>query len=128
MAMGSELDGRADIYSLGCVAYWLLTSQRVFESDNFLALINMHAREEPVPPSQRTELPISPDLERVVMDCLRKDPADRPGSAEALSDRLAGCAVGDWGQPEARNWWLRHHPSPSAAFPLSREQEKMNSG
>lgn len=128
MAMGSDLDGRADIYSLGCVAYWLLTGQRVFETDNLLALLNRHAHEEPVSPSKRTELHIPSDLEVVVLDCLRKEPADRPGSAEALSDRLAGCEAGDWGQQEARTWWLRHHPSPSAEFQLSREKEKMNSG
>jgi len=111
MAIGEELDGRADLYSLGCVAYWLLTGRRVFESDNPLALINKHAREDPVPPSRRTELPIPPDLEAVVMDCLRKNPADRPGSAEVLAEQLAGCDAGTWGQAEARQWWLRHRPS-----------------
>jgi serine/threonine-protein kinase len=105
MAIGSELDGRADIYSLGCVAYWLLTGQLVFETDNLLALANKHAREKPVPPSKRTELFIPSDLEEVVMDCLHKEPADRPGNAEELSDRLAGCEAGDWSQQEARSWW-----------------------
>ena len=105
MATGSELDGRADVYSLGCVAYWLLTGQLVFEADNFLALANKHVREEPVPPSMRTDLPIPSDLEAVVMDCLRKEPADRPESAEQLSDRLAGCDASDWGQRDAGNWW-----------------------
>jgi serine/threonine-protein kinase len=114
IAIGSELDGRADIYSLGCVAYWLLTGQFVFEADNLLALINKHAHEEPVPPSKRTELPIPSDLEEVVMDCLRKESADRPGNAEVLSDRLAGCEAGDWGQQEAMSWWRLRLPDGAA--------------
>jgi len=127
MAIGSELDGRADLYSLGCVAYWLLTGHLVFEADNLLALLHKHAQEEPVPPSDRTELPVPSDLEAVVMGCLRKNPADRPETAAALSDQLAGCEAGDWGQRDARRWWLRHRPSPSSeAFRLS--QESMNSG
>jgi len=117
MVLGSELDGRADIYALGCVAYWLLTGQLVFEAGNLLALANKHAHEEPVPPSLRTELPIPSDLEQVVMDCLRKDPADRPGSAEVLSDRLAGCDAGDWGQQDARRWWRFRIPQPETNPP-----------
>ncbi len=105
MVLGSELDGRADIYSLGCVAYWLLTGQWVFETDSLLALAAKHAREEPVPPSKRTELSIPADLEEVVLDCLRKKPADRPGNAEELAERLARCDAGGWGQQEARSWW-----------------------
>jgi len=107
MVTGSEIDGRADIYSLGCVAYWLLAGQMVFEADNLLALASKHAHEEPTPPSKISELHIPADLEAVVMDCLRKDPADRTRSAEVLSDRLAGCETGDWGQQEARAWWGR---------------------
>jgi hypothetical protein len=83
----------------------LLTGKLVFEADNFLALANKHAHEEPVPPSKRTELFVPSDLEVVVLDCLRKEPTDRPGNAEELSDRLAGCEAGAWGQQEARNWW-----------------------
>ena len=105
MATGAELDGRADIYALGCVAYWLLTGQLVFEADNLLALATKHVNEEPVPPSQRTELDIPADLEAVVMDCLRKKPADRPGSAEELAARLSGCEAADWGKQEAQSWW-----------------------
>ena len=56
MALGEAVDGRADIYALGCVAYYLLTGLLVFEADNALQMIAKHLHDEPVPPSQRTEL------------------------------------------------------------------------
>ncbi len=105
MALDTEIDGRADIYSLGCVAYWLLTGSLVFEADNLLALAAKHLQEEPVPPSNRTEMVIPEDLEAVVLDCLRKNPADRPSSAEELGNRLSNCDVGAWTNQDAKRWW-----------------------
>ncbi len=104
---GSELDGRADLYSLACVAYWLLTGSFVFEADNPLEMVAKHLREEPVPPSTRSETEIPADLEAVVMSCLHKEPGDRPGSAEELADRLSRCDVAAWSQQEAKSWWQR---------------------
>ena len=77
----SDLDGRADIYSTGCVAYWLLTGQLVFSGDTPMALVVHHAHTPPAPPSTRTELPIPPALDALVLACLAKDPAERPQSA-----------------------------------------------
>ena len=54
MAMGEAVDGRADIYALGCVAYYLLTGQLVFEADTSLQMIVKHLQSDPVPPSRRT--------------------------------------------------------------------------
>ena len=105
MALDSEIDGRADIYSLGCVAYWLLTGSLVFEAANVMALAAKHLQEEPVPPSKRTEMEISADLERVVLDCLRKNPVDRPSSAEELANRLSDCDVAAWTKQDAKRWW-----------------------
>ena len=102
---GEELDGRTDLYALGCVAYWLLTGSLVFRADSPMEVAAMHLREAPVPPSQCTEMEIPEDLEAVVMDCLRKEPDDRPGSAEELADRIARCAIDAWTQEDARNWW-----------------------
>lgn len=105
MVSGSELDGRADIYALGCVAFWLLTGSLVFTADNFMALAAKHLQEEPTPPSKRTELEIPAELERVIMDCLRKNPADRPDNTEDLADRLSRCTTRVWTNHEARGWW-----------------------
>ena len=108
----SDLDGRADIYSLGCVAYWLLTGQLVFTGDTAMELLVHHAHTPATPPSTRTELPIPPALDQLVLSCLAKDPSDRPQSARALSQQLALLANGnEWTQEHAREWWARHQPA-----------------
>ena len=109
------VDGRADIYALGCVAYWLLTGTRVFEAETGLALIVEHVKTAPVPPSRRTELPIPAELERIVMKCLEKDPADRFASARELAVALATVPLQtSWNATRADQWWQLHMP-PAAA-------------
>ncbi|MFQ5601399.1 MAG: serine/threonine-protein kinase, partial [Candidatus Krumholzibacteriia bacterium] len=73
----NEIDQRVDIYALGCVGYWLLTGQLVFEADNPMKMLLRHAQDTPVPPSMRTELPIPSALEKLLLSCLEKDPAGR---------------------------------------------------
>jgi serine/threonine-protein kinase len=84
------VDGRADLYALGCVAYYLLTGHLVFEADTSIQMVLKHLQADPLPPSQRTTNPIPDALERVVLDCLAKSPADRPSSAHELAQRLSG--------------------------------------
>jgi eukaryotic-like serine/threonine-protein kinase len=106
------VDGRADIYATGCVAYWLLTGQFVFTADTPMALLLKHAQTPPTPPSARTELPIPPALDDLVLSCLAKDPAKRPQSARELSLRLAGVeGASAWTQDRARDWWVTHQPA-----------------
>ena len=54
MAAGEEVDARADIYSLGCVAYWLLTGQPVFDGANTAEIVAKHRGTEAVSPGERT--------------------------------------------------------------------------
>ncbi len=112
MAMGrGDVDGRADIYGLGCVGYWLLTGRRVFEAESPLATVVAHVQETPVPPSQRSELPIPAPLEELILACLAKDPAERPQSAAELGAQLAGCPLDPtWSHERARDWWALHLP------------------
>jgi serine/threonine-protein kinase len=114
-ALGSaDVDGRADIYATGCVAYWLLTGQRVFTADTPMALLLDHAQTPPTPPSTRTELPIPSALDDVVLSCLAKDPAARPQTARELSRRLANVDVANaWTEDRARDWWASHQPAAS---------------
>ena len=109
-AMGdADVDGRADIYATGCVAYWLLTGQYVFTADTPIGILLHHASTQPAPPSARTDRPIPPGLERVIMACLAKDPADRPQTARELSLQLAAVPCGDpWTEDRARAWWAAH--------------------
>jgi len=116
-ALGNAVvDGRADIYATGCVAYWLLTGQLVFQADTPMAMIVQHAQTPPTPPSSRTELPIPPALDRIVMACLAKDPANRPQSARELSRLLAEVDGGAaWTHERVRAWWIEHRPTQPAA-------------
>jgi serine/threonine-protein kinase len=104
-------DHRVDIYTLGCVAYWLLTGRMVFEAPNAIQLMYQHANAAPVPPSQRSEFEISPELDRVILSCLAKLPEERPQSAAELSRRLSSAVPAPgWTEEQAHRWWDRHHP------------------
>ena len=94
MAHDRTVDGRADLYSLGCVAYYLLTGHLVFEGETPLQTILKHLQQPPVPPSRRTDRPIPAELETLVLACLAKRPEDRPQSAAQLAERLAAVPVG----------------------------------
>ncbi len=115
----SDIDGRADIYSLGCVAYWLLTGQLVFTADTPTGLLMKHIQSEPSAPSTRTELHIPPPLDRVVLACLAKDPSARPQSARELSHLLADIeAEHPWPEERRRAWWDKNLPVARAEIPL----------
>jgi len=103
-----KLDGRADLYAVGCVAYWLLTGQPVFAGDTPVATLLKHVQEAPIPPSRRTEMEIPADLDAVILACLAKDPAARPQTAEELDSRLAACSVEPWTRSKAKEWWMLH--------------------
>jgi len=112
-AMGTDIDARADIYAIGCVAYWLLTGKFVFAADTPMGHIMQHAGRAPSPPSARTERPIPAALDELVLSCLAKDPADRPQTARELSRRLGEIGAEAWSQERAREWWLTTHQAPT---------------
>jgi eukaryotic-like serine/threonine-protein kinase len=108
---GAPVDGRADIYATGCVAYFLLTGDVVFTGETPMAVVVHHAHTRPVPPSERSELPIPPALDRLIMDCLAKKPADRPQSARELAQRLSSIGgLSPWTEERARQWWELYQP------------------
>jgi eukaryotic-like serine/threonine-protein kinase len=115
-AMGeTDIDGRVDIYGLGCVAYFLLTGVPVFDEKTPTATALAHVQKAPVPPSQRSEMPIPDDLERVVLRCLAKKPEDRPHSAHELARLLAACAgARAWTRDDALEWWQSYLPESSS--------------
>jgi len=107
-----SVDGRTDIYALGCVAFWLLTGRPVFEEKTPMAAIIAHAHKQPIPPSTATELEVPAALDRIVLDCLAKDPGARPATADALSTRLAAISFArPWTEQSAAHWWDSYRPS-----------------
>jgi serine/threonine-protein kinase len=106
------VDGRADLYALGCLAYWLLTGRTLFQGANAVATMMQHVQATPEPPSRRTELPIPAQLERIVQQCLEKDPDRRPATADELSARLADVPLPrPWTPERAAEWWDAHRPA-----------------
>ena len=111
--MGGEVDGRTDVYALGCVFYWALTGLCVFDEPSTMATMMAHVQTTPVPPSARTEQPIPAPLDDIVLECLAKSPDDRPRSVDALSDRLASIRWDlPWNDARARAWWSNNLPAP----------------
>ncbi|HNY40030.1 MAG TPA: serine/threonine-protein kinase, partial [Bryobacteraceae bacterium] len=116
VALGeTRVDGRIDIYSLGCVAYFLLTGFPVFSEKTATATTMAHVMKQPVPPSVRSELPIPARLEQFVLSCLAKKPEERPQSAAELIRLLdAMDEVPEWTQDEAAEWWRTNLPNLAA--------------
>ena len=106
------IDGRADLYSLACVAYWALTGQLVFASARTPEqMLLHHARTTPPRPSTVSELPIPPELDALVMRCLEKEPGARPSSALDLEVALEAIPFRNpWTGERARDWWEAHAP------------------
>jgi DNA-binding NtrC family response regulator/plasmid stabilization system protein ParE len=105
------IDGRADLYSLACTAYWVLTGHAVFDATTPAQMLLHHVQTPPVPPSKTSEMSIPGQLEAILMTCLEKNPAKRPSSALQLDVQLAQVRCeAPWTNERAREWWEAHAP------------------
>jgi hypothetical protein len=103
-----SVDARSDLYSLGCVGYYLLTGEPVFAGLSVGEVLVHQVESPPEKPSVRLRGPVSPDLEELLMSCLAKKPAERPASADAFEAALAKCAAAArWSRAEADAWWQK---------------------
>lgn len=114
----SEPDERSDIYSLGSVAYFMLTGQPPFPGSQPIKILLSHANDQVTPlREQRGDIP--EDLERIVLQCLEKDPADRPQSVVQLERMLADCSdVNSWSRDAANSWWTEQGRSIKSELPV----------
>jgi serine/threonine-protein kinase len=96
--LGRLVDARTDIYALGVILYRVFTGQYPFTGTVITELVYQHVADAPAPPSRHRAMP--PDLERIILDCLAKDPAARPQSARVLGERLEA-ALSTWSEASA---------------------------
>jgi serine/threonine-protein kinase len=107
------VDARTDIYALGAVAYFLLTGRDVFDGETVIELLSRHMLQEPQAPSVHLAKPLPADLERIVLQCLAKAPAERPPSASSLRASLLACEDAQrYDRTAAFAWWRDHRAKP----------------
>lgn len=112
-AATGDVDARADLYSLGVVAYFLLTGIQPFFGVNAKEVMRRHMEELPVTPSEKLGKPVAPEIEALVLRLLAKSPASRPQSARAVEEMLDEVIIpmlGHWTDEEGDAWWREHAP------------------
>lgn len=109
-ALGNETDARSDLYSLACVAWWLLCGKPVFNASTQLALMLKHIEEKIPHLGETASSPISLQFQEILERCLKKSPADRFQSTADLAQALQalGRLSPDWTDTDAQEWWLSH--------------------
>lgn len=126
-ATGAELDHRGDLYSLGCVAYFLLSGRPPFLDENPVMLIVAHATMS-APSILDVADNVPDDLATIVMKCLARNPGDRFQSARDLLLALEQCeSANDWNYRDAEDWWRTFDNSPEQQPSAENENELTNS-
>jgi serine/threonine-protein kinase len=111
VAQGREVDGRSDLYGVGCVAYWLATGRQVFEGSGFLEVISKHLHVQPDPPSLHSPGDLPREFDALILSCLEKSPDRRPANAREVARLLRAIPVSDsWDAERAEAWWAEHLP------------------
>jgi eukaryotic-like serine/threonine-protein kinase len=120
VVLGENTDHRVDLYSLGCVAYWLLTGKLVFEGSSAVKVMFGHVHTQPQSPSSRSPFVVPPELDALILECLEKDPAKRPATTAALDARLRAVPLAEpWTRERAVAWWNAHAPERYSARPVA---------
>src|SRR5215475_9645980 len=84
------IDGRTDIYALGCLLYEMVTARLPHEAQTVLAMLSKHLTEQPVPPSQRRpDLGIPAAVDALILGAMANDPRVRPETMEAFGEQIA---------------------------------------
>lgn len=106
-----RVDARADIYAVGCVAFYLLTGRPPVEEADAELMLRAAVERNPIPPSAVAPAPMPKELDALVLECLARRAEDRPQSVAALAERLAVVPVARaWAEADAREWWRTYSP------------------
>jgi tRNA A-37 threonylcarbamoyl transferase component Bud32 len=122
------VDIRADLYSLGCTFYYLLTGRVPFPAGSLLLKLNKHQNEQP-PPVEALRSDVPPGVARVVRKLMAKDPGDRYRTPAELAAALAATSGGGgglFGDEEATV--IQGRPAGSAGTPHAAEADRSLSG
>ena len=104
-----QIGPASDIYAIGALGYFLLTGQPPFNGRTIVNICAKHIHDTPTPPSSLLGQALPGDLEAVILQCLAKQPQQRPDSADALATALLDCAdAGSWNVAASRDWWQQH--------------------
>lgn len=125
-----SVDRRADVYGLGCVAYFMLTGQDVFHRNtrNQTEALLDHVHASPVRPSALVDLPIPQGVDALVLACLEKDPDKRPQDATEILTLMDDCHMaGGWSSERAQEWWLAHLPDVTRTPILEKDESDVES-
>ena len=93
-ARGTEADERSDLYAVGVILYHMVTGRKPFVADSPLAVLRMHMDDAPTPPTKVTPGCCSPELERIILRAMAKDPAARWQTAAEMAQALAATPEG----------------------------------
>jgi serine/threonine-protein kinase len=105
------VDARSDLYSLGAVAYFLLTGEPVFLGNTVKEVLLQHLHEPPQRPSRRLGAPIDTDLELLILKCLAKEQDRRPTGIQEFATLLSSCrSANTWNRQDAADWWSQRVP------------------
>ena len=85
---GAPIDGRADLFSLGVILYWMATGEQPFPGATMTAVSYKIVHTEPVPPAKLNPA-IPANMESMILKCLAKNPANRYQTGEELAQDLA---------------------------------------
>lgn len=109
-AQGISPDTRGDLYSLGAVAFFLLTGRPPFILEKTLQLVVAHASQAP-PTFEDVGASVSPELEAIVLKCLAKKPEDRFQTPDEMLAALESLSFArEWTWQRAESWWKQNLP------------------
>ncbi|HEX9395685.1 MAG TPA: serine/threonine protein kinase [Burkholderiales bacterium] len=108
----ADVDGRADIYAVGAVGFYMLTGQRLFEGSDDLGITTKVLNEAPPSLSTASPQPIPVELDLIIASCVEKKREDRPQRVTDLLEAFDALAAEHrWTQAEAEAWWTTHAPA-----------------